>query len=226
MPDRARELARRPHSPASHKGWVSTPGDRDPLWAESPWTLQRWPDDDVLHQPATDQATPGEGELLPLQRQFRRVADELGDSALVCVLHDDCLGLGDPPSRYVMLPKLEKNTAAAVRVAMSAKILALPAQLRRSVTWDRGTEMSQHLRFTIDTGCKSISAIQRARGRRGTNENTNGLLRQYFPKGTNLSDHSGAHLDEVARELNERPRQTLRWVTPSERLAEVVAFTG
>jgi IS30 family transposase len=138
-----------------------------------------------------------------------------------------CIGtLVERTTRFVLLLKLEKNTAEAVRVAMSAKILTLPAELRCSVTWDRGTEMSQHLRFTVDTGVQVYFCDPKSPWQRGTNENTNGLLRQYFAKGTDLSTHSQADLDTVARELNERPRQTLGWVTPSQRLAEVVALTG
>ena len=125
-----------------------------------------------------------------------------------------------------MLLKLETNTAEAVRTAMSRKILTLPADLRRSVTWDRGKEMSQHRRFTVDTGVQVYFCDPNSPWQRGTNENTNGLLRQYFPRGTNLSIATEAQLDAVARELNERPRQTLGWMTPLERLAEVVAPTG
>jgi IS30 family transposase len=137
-----------------------------------------------------------------------------------------CIGtLVERTSRYVMLLKLEKNTAEQVRTAMSAKILCLPAELRRSVTWDRGTEMSQHLQFTIDTGVQVYFCDPKSPWQRGTNENTNGLLRQYFPKGTDLSVHSPAALDAVAQELNERPRQTLGWMTPLERLAQLVAMT-
>ena len=138
-----------------------------------------------------------------------------------------CIGtLVERTTRYVMLLKLPDNTAAAVRSAMSAKILTLPAELRRSVTWDRGKEMSQHLRFTIDTGVQVYFCDPNSPWQRGTNENTNGLLRQYFPKGTDLSAFTEGQLDTVAQELNERPRQTLGWMTPSQRLAELVALTG
>jgi IS30 family transposase len=138
-----------------------------------------------------------------------------------------CIGtLVERSTRYVMLLKLEKNTAEAVRTAMSTKILALPTELRRSLTWDRGTEMSQHRRFTVDTGVQVYFCDPNSPWQRGTNENTNGLLRQYFPKGTNLSIHSQTRLDEVAYELNDRPRQTLGWMTPLQRLAEVVASTA
>jgi IS30 family transposase len=134
-----------------------------------------------------------------------------------------CIGtLVERTTRYVMLMKLERNTAEAVRVAMAAKIGQLPDELRRSVTWDQGTEMAQHREFTIDTGVQVYFCDPKSPWQRGSNENTNGLLRQYFPKKTNLSRHSQEHLDAVAKELNERPRKTLSWVTPLERLAEVL----
>ncbi|TMB91770.1 MAG: IS30 family transposase, partial [Chloroflexi bacterium] len=137
-----------------------------------------------------------------------------------------CIGtLVERSTRYVMLLKLEKNTAEAVRTSMSRKIRRLPSELRRSVTWDQGKEMAEHLRFTVDTGVQVYFCDPNSPWQRGTNENTNGLLRQYFPRLTNLSGYSQRHLDAVARELNERPRQTLGWMTPSQRLAEVVAVT-
>lgn len=146
---------------------------------------------------------------------------------LIMGTRKSCIGtLVERTSRYVMLLKLEKNTAEQVRTAMSRHILALPAELRRSVTWDRGTEMAQHLQFTVDTGVQVYFCDPKSPWQRGTNENTNGLLRQYFPKGTDLAAHAQNELDAVARELNERPRQTLGWMTPSERLAELVALTG
>jgi IS30 family transposase len=135
-----------------------------------------------------------------------------------------CVGtLVERSTRYVMLLKLEKNTAEAVRTAMSKRIVKLPAELRRSLTWDQGKEMAEHLRFTIDTGVQVYFCDPRSPWQRGTNENTNGLLRQYLPRLTDLSVYSQRQLDAIARQLNERPRQTLGWVTPSQRLAEVVA---
>jgi IS30 family transposase len=128
-------------------------------------------------------------------------------------------------TRYLMLLKLTDTTAAAVRSAMTSKILELPVELRRSVTWHQGKEMSQHARFTVDTGIQVYFCDPNSPWQRGTNENTNGLLRQYFPKGTDLSGFTQRELDAVAQELNERPRQTLGWVTPSQRLAEAVAAT-
>ena len=129
-------------------------------------------------------------------------------------------------TRFVVLVALPHGrTAEAVRTALAARILTLPEQLRRSLTWDRGKEMADHVRFTVDTGVTVYFCDPHSPWQRGTNENTNGLLRQYFPKGTDLSVHTQAHLDAVARELNARPRQTLGWMKPSEALAKVVALT-
>jgi IS30 family transposase len=129
-------------------------------------------------------------------------------------------------TRYVLLVALPAGRSApAVRDALAARILTLPEQLRRTLTWDRGHEMAEHVRFTVDTGVQVYFCDPRSPWQRGSNENTNGLLRQYFPKGSDLSVHSQAHLDDVARELNDRPRQTLGWMKPSEALAKIVALT-
>jgi IS30 family transposase len=130
-------------------------------------------------------------------------------------------------TRFLLLVALpEGRTAEAVRAALAERILALPVELRRSLTWDRGKEMAEHVRFTVETGVQVYFCDPHSPWQRGSNENTNGLVRQYFPKGTDLSVHSQAHLDAVARELNGRPRQTLGWMKPSEALAKVVALTG
>ena len=130
-------------------------------------------------------------------------------------------------TRYVLLVRLPSGrSAAAVRDALAERIVTLPDQLRRSLTWDRGKEMADHLGFTVDTGVQVYFCDPHSPWQRGSNENTNGLLRQYFPKGTDLSVISQEQLDDVARELNDRPRQTLGWLKPSEAFAEVVASTG
>lgn len=129
-------------------------------------------------------------------------------------------------SRYVMLIKVPSKHTEPVVKAVARKIKTLPQALRKSLTWDRGKEMSNHEQFTIATDVKVYFCDPHSPWQRGSNENTNGLLRQYFPKGTDLSVYSQAQLDRVARELNGRPRETLQFETPAERLAQSVAFTG
>ena len=119
-------------------------------------------------------------------------------------------------------PPLAGHGAEAVRDAIAEQILTLPAQLRRSLTWDQGAEMAQHAQLRIDTGLAIYFCDPRSPWQRGTNENTNGLLRQYFPKGTELSRHSRDDLDAVALALNTRPRKTLGWKTPAESLDELL----
>ena len=126
-------------------------------------------------------------------------------------------------TRFLMLVALpEGRTAEVVRAALAERILTLPVELRRSLTWDRGSEMAEHVRFTIETGVQVYFCDPHSPWQRGSNENTNGLVRQYFPKGTDLSVHSQAQLDAVARELNGRSRQTLGWMKPSEALATLL----
>jgi len=128
-------------------------------------------------------------------------------------------GHGDEP-RVKNGPPLAGHGAEAVRDAVAASIIALPEQLCRSLTWDQGAEMAQHAQLRVDTGVAVYFCDPRSPWQRGTNENTNGLLRQYFPKGTDLSRHSRDDLDAVAYALNTRPRKTLGWKTPAEALDE------
>jgi len=119
-------------------------------------------------------------------------------------------------------PPLAGHGAEAVRDAIADQIMVLPEQLRRSLTWDQGAELAQHVQLRIDTGLAIYFCDPHSPWQRGTNENTNGLLRQYFPKGTDLARHSSDELDAVALSLNTRPRKTLGWKTPAEALNELL----
>jgi IS30 family transposase len=123
-------------------------------------------------------------------------------------------------------PPLAGHGAAAVRHAIAEMIAELPQQLSRSLTWDQGAEMAQHAKLRIDTGLDIYFCDPHSPWQRGTNENTNGLLRQYFPKGTDLARHSRTDLDAVALALNTRPRKTLGWRTPAEALDQLLSATA
>ena len=156
---------------------------------------------------ANDRAVPGhwEGDLL-MGKRMRAIAT-----------------LVERTTRFVMLIALPNGHAAdVVADALAAKITELPEQLRRSLTWDQGKEMADHARFTITTGVPVYFCDPRSPWQRGSNENTNGLLRQYFPKRAEISHYTQAELDQVAAELNGRPRQTLGWRSPSQALDEAL----
>ncbi len=129
-------------------------------------------------------------------------------------------------TRYVMLAKIENKNTDTVIQALIKQSQKLPSELYKSLTWDRGSEMSNHKRFTLATDIQIYFCDPRSPWQRGSNENTNRLLRQYFPKGTDLSGHTQAELDRVARQLNERPRKTLDYETPADRFNACVASTG
>jgi transposase, IS30 family len=129
-------------------------------------------------------------------------------------------------SRYVVLLHLPHGrTAEDVRAALTRQVAKMPAELRRTLTWDQGKEMAEHVRFSTDTNMVVYFCDPHSPWQRGTGENTNGLLRQYFPRTSDLSVHSAAHLNAVARQLNGRPRQTLGWMKPSEVFSRTVAST-
>ena len=127
-------------------------------------------------------------------------------------------------TRFTILVRIPYDrTADRVAVLLAQKMQTLPEILKNSVTWDQGKELARHASFTVRTGMPVYFCDPHSPWQRGTNENTNGLLRQYFPKGTDLSLHTDAELDRVATELNGRPRETLGWKTPFEALTELLS---
>jgi len=129
-------------------------------------------------------------------------------------------------SRYVLLVRLRGKDTATVVHALARRVQALPRGLMASLTWDRGLELAAHRTFTIATDVQVYFCDPQSPWPRGSNENTNGLLRQYLPKGTDLALLSQTQLDGIARRLNGRPRKTLGYQTPADRLATIVASTG
>ncbi|MDQ6751221.1 MAG: IS30 family transposase [Actinomycetota bacterium] len=173
---------------------------------------------------AQDRAVPGhwEGDLiLGLDSSAIGTLVERS-SRFTMLLHLPPMDGHDGP-RIKNGPALAGHGAEAVRDAITDAITTLPEQLRRSLTWDQGTEMAQHAQLRIETGLPVYFCDPRSPWQRGTNENTNGLLRQYFPKGTNLARHSASDLAAVAATLNGRPRKTLDWRTPAEALNEYLS---
>jgi IS30 family transposase len=129
-------------------------------------------------------------------------------------------------SRFVMLVRVPTFESAVLVAALARRVRRLPVHLRQSLTWDRGTEMAAHRAFTVATNVQVYFCDPRSPWQRGSNENTNGLLRQYFPRGTDLTTFNQRQLDGIARQLNTRPRKTLGYQTPAATLAACVASTA
>ncbi|WP_109583799.1 IS30 family transposase, partial [Cupriavidus plantarum] len=166
----------------------------------------------ISERPATadDRAVPGhwEGDLL-----FGSANSQIAT-------------LVERQTRYVMLIKIARKDTATVINALIEQAHKLPRELYKSLTWDRGKELADHHRFTVATDIQTYFCDPQSPWQRGSNENTNGLVRQYLPKGLDLSTYSQAQLDAVARRLNERPRKTLDYETPAQRFHQCVASIG
>ena len=160
----------------------------------------------------------------PAEVEDRAVPGHWEGDLIVGAHQESAIGtLVERTTRFVMLLHLPgRHGALEVEQAMINTISTLPGQLRRSLTWDQGSEMSNHARISMATGLDVYFCDPHSPWQRGSNENTNGLLRQYFPKGTDLSVHSAEHARSVAAELNDRPRKTLGWKSPRAALTELL----
>ena len=161
----------------------------------------------------------------PAEAQDRAVPGHWEGDLIIGAGNKSAIGtLVERSTRFVLLLHLPDGYGAdQVAAAMTAAMSGLPAALRRSLTWDQGKEMTGHAQIALATGLDIYFCDPHSPWQRGSNENTNGLLRQYFPKGTDLSVHSPGHLQAVAAELNSRPRKTLGWKTPAQALDEFLA---
>jgi IS30 family transposase len=162
----------------------------------------------------------------PAEVADRAVPGHWEGDLLTGTIHSQVGTLVERQSRYVLLVRLPTKAAPEVARALARQMRTLPQVLRRSLTWDRGRELAAHRAFTIATDVQVYFCDPHSPWQRGSNENTNGLLRQYFPRGADLSRYAQADLNRVARLLNERPRKTLGFDTPADRLAAIVASTG
>ncbi len=158
----------------------------------------------------------------PAEAEDRAVPGHWEGDLLQGTAHDQIATLVERKSRFVMLVKMPSTNPVEVSQALAAKIRELPDQLWTTLTWDRGKEMKDHAQFTIDTGIQVYFCDPRAPWQRGSNENTNGLLRQYFPKGKTVAHFTQDELDAVALKLNTRPRETLGWMTPCQVLGQAM----
>lgn len=185
------------------------------------------------HTRSTEQETRGKiAHMLSIEERPAEVADRIipghweGD-LIVGKYKRSALGtLVERVTRKTLLVRLTAKDAVSVRIAYAKKLSRLPQELAQTLTYDQGKEMSEHKQFTIDTGIQVYFAHPGSPWERGTNENTNGLVRQYFPKGTDFSKVSAQEIQRVERELNDRPRKVLDWRKPDEVFNQLVALKG
>ena len=162
----------------------------------------------------------------PAEVEDRAVPGHWEGDLLSGSAHSAIVTLVERQSRYTLLAKVDSRETSTVVAAIKRQITRLPMQLRKSLTWDRGMELASHKDFSVATDVDVYFCDPQSPWQRGTNENTNGLLRQYFPDRTDLSAFSQAELNKVARQLNERPRKTLAFQTPAEMFSRTVALTA
>ena len=162
----------------------------------------------------------------PAAAEDRAVPGHWEGDLLAGANHSFVATLVERRSRYLMLVKISGKDTAAVVDALRRRVRGLPKELRGTLTWDRGTELADHKWFTVATDVRVYFCDPHSPWQRGTNENTNGLLRQYLPKKSDLSLHSQAELNAIARRINARPRKTLAYQTPAAILERDVALTG
>lgn len=183
-----------------------------------------------MRLPKGAQSRTGQGQILgmvsirerPAEAEYRAIPGHWEGDLLAGANDTNIVTLVERHSRFTMLVKLARRDSATVVTALAERIGTLPEVLRRSLTWDQGKEMARHESFTVATDLQVYFCDPRSPWQRGSNENTNGLLRQYFPRATNFSQVSQAQLDDVALRLNQRPRKTLDFETPADRLQKVL----
>ncbi len=183
-----------------------------------------------MRLPKGAQSRTGQGQILdmvsirerPAEAEDRAVPGHWEGDLLAGAHDTSIVTLVERHSRFTMLVKLARRDSATVVAALAERIATLPEELRRSLTWDQGKEMARHRSFTVATDLQVYFCDPRSPWQRGSNENTNGLLRQYFPRATNFSQVSQAQLDDIALRLNQRPRKTLDFETPADRLHRVL----
>ena len=188
-----------------------------------------------IRRPRTQScANRGQGQILdavsirerPAEAADRAIPGHWEGDLLAGAANSHIATLVERQSRFVLLVAVDGKDTRSVTTALTKQIRRLPLQLRRSLTWDRGLEMAEHTRFTVATDVKVYFCDPQSPWQRGSNENTNGLLRQYLPKGTDLSTLTQTQLDSIATKLNNRPRQTLEFKTPAATLNASIAPTG
>lgn len=179
---------------------------------------------------ASTSSQPKQGQIVdaasirrrPAEADDRAIPGHWEGDLVLGTIDSEVATLVERTSRFLMLVRLESKGAPHVSDALARHVKTLPAQLKRSLTWDRGSEMADHRRFTVDTGVQVYFCDPKSPWQRGSNENTNGLLRQYLPRGKNISGYTQEELDEIALRLNTRPRKTLGFMTPAAKLEEVL----